>query len=125
MKLRCLIVDDSPEFLDAARRLLEREGVEVVGATSTGNDAVHLAGTLRPEVTLVDVHLGREDGFDVARRLAAEGASAGTIVLISTHAEEEIEELIEASPAVGFLSKSELSGAAIEEIARHGRNTSH
>ncbi len=116
------MVDDSPEFLDAARRLLEREGVDVVGTASTGDDAIRLASTLRPEITLVDVRLGREDGFDVVRRLAATGSQAGTIVLISTHADDEFGELIEVSPAAGFLSKSALSGAAIEAFARNGRN---
>ena len=68
--MRCLIVDDSPEFLDAARRFLEREGVEVVGVASTGEDAYRLADELRPDVTLVDIDLGGEDGLAVARRLA-------------------------------------------------------
>ena len=36
MTLRCLIVDDSPRFLDAARGLLERQGVTVVAVASTG-----------------------------------------------------------------------------------------
>ena len=38
------------------------------------------------------------------------------MVLISTHAEEDFVELIEASPAVGFLSKSKLSGSALREL---------
>jgi hypothetical protein len=37
--LRCLIVDDSPRFLDAARGLQEREGTAVVGVASTGAEA--------------------------------------------------------------------------------------
>jgi DNA-binding NarL/FixJ family response regulator len=113
MDLRCLIVDDSPEFLDAVCRLLEQEGVDVAGVASTGDDAVRLADELRPDVTLVDIDLGGEDGFAVARRLAAADSNAGNVVMISTHTEDEFAELIDASVAVGFISKQALSRAAI------------
>jgi DNA-binding NarL/FixJ family response regulator len=53
--LRCLIVDDSPRFLEAARGLLEREGIVVVGVAPNGADAVRLAVELRPDVCLVDI----------------------------------------------------------------------
>jgi hypothetical protein len=46
--LRCLIVDDSPRFLDAARGLLERQGIRVVGVASTRSDSV--SGRLRAHV---------------------------------------------------------------------------
>ena len=45
--LRCLIVDDSPRFLDAARGLLERQGVTVVGVASNGAEALQRAVELR------------------------------------------------------------------------------
>ena len=67
--MRCLIVDDSAHFVAAARGLLEREGVAVVGVASTGADALRCFEELRPDVTLVDVHLGGESGFDVAEQL--------------------------------------------------------
>ena len=119
MRLRCLIVDDSPEFLAAARRLLEQEGIAVVGTASSGDDAVDRAGELRPDVTLVDIDLGRESGFAVARRLAEhDEARAGRLILISTHAEDEFVEFIEASPAIGFISKATLSADGIERLVR-------
>jgi CheY-like chemotaxis protein len=37
--VRCLIVDDSADFVDAARGLLERQGIAVVGAASGGGAA--------------------------------------------------------------------------------------
>lgn len=115
--MRCLIVDDSPEFLDAARRFLEREGVEVVGVASTGEDAYRLADELRPDVTLVDIDLGGEDGLAVARRLAeADGGHAGKVILISTHDEVEFADLIEASPAIGFIAKGALEASAIRRL---------
>jgi DNA-binding NarL/FixJ family response regulator len=114
--LRCLIIDDSLQFLDAARRILERQGISVVGIGASG-DAVRLARQLRPDITLVDIDLGEEDGLAVIRRLAhLEGAPAGKLVLISTHAEDEFVDLIEASPAIGFVPKAALSAQAIQAL---------
>ena len=39
MPIRCLVVDDSRSFLDAARAVLEREGLTIVGVASTGAEA--------------------------------------------------------------------------------------
>jgi CheY-like chemotaxis protein len=114
--IRCLIVDDSTSFLEAARVLLDREGL-AVGVASTGDEALALAEELRPEVVLVDIMLGSESGFDLARRLVGEGRGGrSSVILISTHAEADFEDLIAASPAVGFLPKSELSAEAICRI---------
>lgn len=116
--MRVLIVDDSPGFLDAASQLLRLEGVAVVGVASSGEEALHLASELRPDVTLIDIDLGGDDGIAVARRLAgSEGHPAGDIVLISTHGEDEFAELIEASPAIGFIPKPALTAEAIERLA--------
>ena len=122
--MRCLIVDDSPEFLDAARRLLQNEGIDVAGVASRGAEALGLAESLRPDVTLVDIGLGGEDGFAVARQLAErDGHAAGKVILISTHSREEFAELIEASPAIGFISKSALSAEAIRRLATDGHES--
>jgi len=115
--LRCLIVDDSQHFLDAARGLLERQGIAVVGVASTGTEAVRQVNELRPDVTLVDIDLGGESGFEVARRLHGDANGARRpMILISTHSEQDYADLIAASPAVGFLAKSALSGDAIRNV---------
>lgn len=117
MALRCLIVDDNAEFLVAARDLLERQGVAVVGVASTSARALVLAQELRPDVTLVDIDLGAETGFDLALRLAeSTGLEDMRIVLISAYGEADLADLIAASPAVGFLSKPILSRPAIESV---------
>jgi CheY-like chemotaxis protein len=115
--LRCLIVDDSPRFLDAARGLLERQGVAVVGVASNSAEALRRAEELRPDVTLLDIDLGGESGFELARRLHDQaGLVPAPVILISTHAEQDYAELIAASPAVGFLPKTALSAGAIREL---------
>jgi DNA-binding NarL/FixJ family response regulator len=112
MAVRCLIVDDSPLFLDGATALLEREGVEVVGVASNRADALRLATELSPDVTLVDIDLGDEDGFELAQSL--DGRSK--VILISTHSEADLAQLIQASPALGFVSKHRLSARAIAVV---------
>lgn len=117
MALRLLIVDDNAYFLEAARDLLEREGLAVVGVASTGDEAVERVEALRPDVALVDIDLGEESGFHLAERLGRPSSEAPVdVVLISTYAEEDLRELIDSSPAVGFLSKSDLSGQAIQQV---------
>ncbi|HEY2960471.1 MAG TPA: response regulator transcription factor [Actinomycetota bacterium] len=117
MTLRCLIVDDSPCFLDAARGLLEREGIAVVGAVSNSAEALRRAQELQPDVVLLDIDLGGESGFELARRLDREaGLAAARVILTSTHAEQDFAELIAASPAAGFLPKSALSAGAIRAM---------
>ena len=117
MALRCLVVDDSARFRQSARALLERQGVEVAVA-ATGAEAEQRVDELRPDVVLVDIDLGAESGFDIARRLHRGGSTVSCggrmrIILISTHAEKDYEDLIDASPALGFLPKSSLSAGAI------------
>ena len=114
MALRCLIVDDNEAFLASASRLLSAQGLEVVGWALSGAEALRLVERLRPDVALVDVQLGDEDGLELTRRLAA--AHATPVVLISSHSKEELGELIDQSPAVGFLPKSALGADAIAEL---------
>ena len=86
--MRLLIVDDNAHFLEAARDLLEREGMTVVAVASTRAEALLRADELQPDVTLVDVDLGYESGFDLARQLAAATLGPRTLViLISANAE--------------------------------------
>ncbi|TCN41663.1 response regulator receiver domain-containing protein [Kribbella orskensis] len=117
MALRCMIVDDSPRFLAAARGLLERGGLLVVAEATNSADAIRYAVEVGPDVTLVDINLGEQSGFDVVRRLTREGTVAtATVILLSTHAEEDYADLITASPAAGFLPKTRLSAGAIREV---------
>jgi two-component system nitrate/nitrite response regulator NarL len=113
-------VDDSTGFLKAATTLLEREGIDVVGVASSGSEAVDRVEAVRPDVTLVDIDLGGESGFDLTRRLKRTAGGGPSVILISTHSNEDFAELIAASPARGFLSKTELSARAILDVLAWG-----
>jgi two-component system nitrate/nitrite response regulator NarL len=117
--VRCLIVDDNQPFLNEARALLEREGIDIVGTATTGADALQKTAALQPEVILIDIDLGRESGFDVVRALAeAQSPAVPRVILISVHAESDFADLIAASPALGFASKATLSARAIHDVLK-------
>ena len=132
MPLRCLLVDDNDAFLETARALLERQGVQVAGVASTIAGALRQARALRPDVVLVDIGLGEESGFELARLLAADGQDGqrlqgaprgqggqrvhAAVILISAQAERDYADLIAESPAAGFLHKPELSAQRISQI---------
>jgi DNA-binding NarL/FixJ family response regulator len=113
--LRCVIVDDNPAVLRAASDLLETQGIAVVGVAETSEEALSLMDQLDPDVMLVDIDLGPERGFELARRLSRTGTRS-SVILMSTHDEADYENLIAASPAIGFLSKSDLSARAIRGL---------
>lgn len=113
--LRIVIVDDDPSFLEAARALLEADGATVAGTASTLASAVRQVDSLRPDVVLIDIRLGAESGFAVARQLAA-GDSHAALIMISTYAETDYADLLAESPVIGFLPKVALSGPAIRRI---------
>jgi DNA-binding NarL/FixJ family response regulator len=117
--LRCLIVDDSAGFLQAARAFLEQEGITVVGVASTGEEAARRVGELCPDVTLVDIDLCGSSGVELARKLCEQCCgAAGSVILISAHPEEEFADLIDGCPASGFLPKTALSADAIVALMR-------
>lgn len=117
VSLRCLIVDDNPRFGDEARSLLEHEGVSVVGVATSGDEAVRLAEECDADLALVDISLGEESGFDVARRLVdGSDAHAPAVIFISTYDEREFASRIEASPALGFIAKTALSAERIRRL---------
>jgi hypothetical protein len=66
---------------------------------------------------LVDINLGEESGFELARGLVERFPQlAPDVVLISTRAERDFGGLVEASPAAGFVPKLQLSAGAVLEV---------
>jgi DNA-binding NarL/FixJ family response regulator len=110
-----LIVDDHPTFRATARLILEAEGYDVIGEAPDGHTALTEAVRLHPDLVLLDVNLPDTDGFQVARRLTAQH-SAPAVVLISSRDSSDFGPLVSGSGARGFISKGDLSGAALAEL---------
>ena len=113
--MRCIIVDDSEEFLASASRLLGSQGMEVLAVASSGDHALRLANELGPDLALVDIELGEEDGIELSHVLATR-APATRVVLISSYERDELGDLIANSPAAGFLPKTDLGVDAIARL---------
>jgi CheY-like chemotaxis protein len=129
MALRCLLVDDSRHFLEVASKILTGQGFDIVGVASTSTEALARVRELEPDVTIVDVCLDSESGFDLAWQLAASSDGAPTrTILTSTHSESDFAELVAVTPVLGFLSKNELSADAIRDFLTdrtHGGGCRH
>jgi DNA-binding NarL/FixJ family response regulator len=110
-----LIVDDHPSFRATAHALLESEGFSVVGEAADGAEALAKTKELAPDVVLLDIQLPDLDGFEIARRLCANGSSPA-IVLVSSRDAADYGDLIAACGARGFVPKGELTGAALRAV---------
>ena len=112
MATTVLIVDDHTAFRSRARRMLEADGFEVVGEAADGASGVDAARRLEPDVVLLDLQLPDTTGFAVAEQISGEAA----VVITSTRDSADFDALARRSGARGFVSKAELSGAALEEL---------
>jgi DNA-binding NarL/FixJ family response regulator len=116
---RLLIVDDHAGFRAQARGLLQADGFEVVGEAADGSSVMSAVRRLRPDLVLLDVHLPDIDGCEVARRLAAE-EHPPAVVLISTREAADFGTRLDGCGARGYLTKSRLSRAALEDLLARG-----
>ncbi len=117
MKRTVLIVDDHAGFRASARRVLEAGGYSVIAEAADGSSGVAAAAESQPDLALVDIQLPDFDGFEVTRRIKESG-EAPAIVLFSSHERADFGSLVEASGARGFVSKADLSAAALEALLR-------
>ncbi|AZM49858.1 DNA-binding response regulator [Streptomyces sp. WAC 06738] len=85
-----LIVDDQDLVRLGLRALIENErGMELAGEAADGLAGVELAGRLRPDVVLLDIHMPGVDGITALRRITADPALADTKVIMLTTFEHD------------------------------------
>jgi len=112
MSIRILIADDHGVMRAGLRALLEVEpDVEVVGEAASGEDALHLAGKLAPDLVLLDIGLPGIDGIETTRRLGKLSSHIRVIILSVYEDESLLREAIKAG-AAGYVIKR----AAEEEL---------
>ena len=110
-----LIVDDHASFRAQARAVLVADGFTVIGEAIDGRSGIDAVRTLRPDFVLLDVGLPDVEGFEVARQLAI-GGPPPLVVLTSSREASEYGPRLTGTPALGFVPKDELSGAAIRAL---------
>ena len=113
MPVRVLIVDDHPSFRDVARQVVQRRGYTVVGDAGCGATALDAAHRLQPDAVLLDVRLGCDCGFEVARELRRSCPQAAILLVSSEDSYGHCRERVRFSGARGFLPKSRLVSAEL------------
>ena len=111
-KIRVLVADDHPMLREGLTAVLGTQpDFEVIGGAADGSEVVRLAGTLRPDVILLDLEMPAVDGVAALERLRDAGIEARTIVFTAYDTDERILRSLRAG-ARGYL----LKGASRAEI---------
>jgi DNA-binding NarL/FixJ family response regulator len=112
--VRVIIVDDHRIVLDGLATLLDSvEGIDVVGETTSGEQAIVLAGELRPDVVLMDIEMPGIGGVEATRRITT--AHPGiAVVMLTMYGEDEFVFAALRAGAHGYL----LKGAEQEDVVR-------
>ena len=111
--VRLLLADDHRMVRQSMRRSMEDAGFDVVGEAADGNEAVRLAGELRPDVVLMDVSMPVLDGVEATRQVRRDGASgAPQVVMLTMHADADVVRRALQAGAVGYLTKD----CSIDEV---------
>lgn len=122
-RVRVLLADDHAMFREGIRLLLEtRGGFEVVGEAATGQEALELALSLRPDVVIMDIGMPGMNGLEATRLIRAESPESRVLILTIHGTDEYFFQALEAG-ASGYVLKEAASTdlvSAIESVQRGG-----
>lgn len=112
--IRVLIADDHATYLRALEVMLNGDSsIDVVGSAHDGNEAVHLALELQPDVILMDVHMPSTNGIEATRQLVEAAPHIAIVVLTMFDDDDVVANALRAG-AHGFV----LKGARQHDIRR-------
>jgi DNA-binding NarL/FixJ family response regulator len=103
MKLRVVVADDNPEFLDVVVSMLRIE-FEVVATAADGKAALKCICRHRPDVAVLDLTMPALNGLDVTKEVAKHSAGPA-VVICSVETDLEIVEAARAAGALGYVFK--------------------
>lgn len=108
-KIRTLMVDDSPEFLDVAKRFLGTDpSIEVVDQIKRGSEVIPAIQQYSPKVVLLDLAMPDVHGFDVLKEISSTIKPPPCVIVLTLHDNPEYRANAEALGADGFIYKSDL-----------------
>jgi len=121
MPIRVAIVDDHTLVREALASILaEISGIEVIGAAGTGHAALRLVAAERPDVVLLDIALGEENGLDLIAPIRKLNQTTHVLAL-SMHSEPEYARQARLQGASGLIAKADDVDelvAAVRQVAR-------
>lgn len=120
MPTRVLLADDHALIRQGLKTLLERQGFQVVGEASDGQETLRLAERTQPDVAIVDISMPFMNGLEAARELKKSAPNTRTIILTQHEEDQYVTEALRAG-AKGFVLKRQAGDDliyAIREVCR-------
>jgi DNA-binding NarL/FixJ family response regulator len=106
--IRTLLVDDSPQFIEATIRFLSSvPNIEIVGTTLSGKEAIDKVTSLNPDLVLIDLAMPGMNGLETTRYIKSR-PGAPQVIILTLHDNFEYRLASEAANADGFIAKSNL-----------------
>lgn len=117
-----LVVDDQPPFREAARSVVDRlHGFEVVAEADSGEAAIAVVESLRPQLVLMDIKMGGIDGSGGMDGIEATAEITGRypdtmVVLVSTYELSDLPPTARTSGARAYINKDDFGGRLLRRL---------
>jgi DNA-binding NarL/FixJ family response regulator len=122
MPIRIVLADDHVLVRQSLRSLLEREGIQVLGEASDGQELLRVAASLRPDVAVVDIGMPLMNGVEAAGELHRSSPQTRTILLTKHDEDQYVTEALRAG-IKGYVLKNQAANDlihAIHQVCRGG-----
>ena len=114
--VRVLIVDDHRMFAEALEVILATDGrIEIAGHAGTGEEALDVARSARPDVVLMDIAMPVMDGLQATRQIRKLWPTACVLMLTGSNSRTDVDRAREAG-AAGYVTKERIAAELIDAI---------
>jgi DNA-binding NarL/FixJ family response regulator len=120
MTIRVVLADDHQLVRQSLKALLEREGFQVAGEASDGQEALRLVPDVCPDVAILDISMPILNGLDAARELKKSSPRTKTILLTQHDEDQYVTEALRAGVR-GYVLKNQAATDlvhAIQQVCR-------